>query len=212
MFPSTDQNSLWQLVKLNYMILLIYLFKPVRTFSSKLSVFSLKACGIKGIPLLSHIPSLFFPSSFPFDFMHLIFENLLKNLILLWTGKFKDMNQGSRSYKLAPHVWEAIGAATAASGSTIPSVYGVHPQNIAEDKSVCTADSWSFWALYLGPVLLKNRFLNHTYYNHFICLIKLINLCLQFEISTEDIAKIHAGFIKWVSSTYERHVPPPIFI
>ena len=31
-----------------------------------------KAYGIKGIPVLSHLPSLFFPLSFPFDFMHLI--------------------------------------------------------------------------------------------------------------------------------------------
>ena len=156
------------------------------------------------------------PLSYSITFLSLIisfrlyapyFENLLKNLILLWTGKFKDMNQGSGSYKLTPHIWEAIGAATAASGSTIPSMYGAHPQNIGEDKSACTADSSSFWALCLGPVLLKNRFLNHAYYNHFICLIKLINLCLQFEISMEDIAKIRAGFIKWVS-TYERHVPP----
>ena len=83
-----------------------------------------KACGIKGVPLLTHLMSLHFPLSFPLDFMHLIFENLIKNLILLWTGKFKDINEGSGSYELAPHVWEAIGAATAASGSTIPSVYG----------------------------------------------------------------------------------------
>ena len=163
-----------------------------------------KACGIKGVPLLSHLTSLLFPLSFPLDFMHLIFENLIKNLILLWTGKFKDINEGSGSYELAPHVWEAIGAATAASGSTIPSVYGARPQNVAEDKSACTADSWSFWALYLGPALLKNRFLNNTYYEHFIRLVKLINLCLQFEISKDEIEKIRVGFIEWVS-TYERH-------
>lgn len=50
--------------------------------------------------------------------MHLIYENLIKNLILLWTGKFKDINEGSGSHKLAPHVWEAIGAPTAASESS----------------------------------------------------------------------------------------------
>ena len=114
-----------------------------------------KSTGIKGIPLLSYLPSLFFPLSFPFDFMHLIFENLLKNLILLWTGKFKDLDQGSGDYILSPQVWEAIGEATAASGSTIPSVYGARPQNVAQDKSQINADSWSFWALYLAHVLLR---------------------------------------------------------
>ena len=57
-----------------------------------------KACGIKGIPVLSHLPSLFFPSSFPFNFMHLIWENLLPNLVLLWTGKFKGLDEGCESY------------------------------------------------------------------------------------------------------------------
>jgi thiol-disulfide isomerase/thioredoxin len=164
-----------------------------------------KACGIKGIPLLSHLSSLFFPTSFPLDFMHLIFENLIKNLVLLWTCKFKDVDAGSGSYELSPEVWEAIGEATAASGATIPSAYGARPQNVAQDKSACTADSWSFWALYLGPVLLRNRFRRDKYYDHFIELIKLINLCLQFEISHEDIETIRAGFITWVEG-YEKYV------
>ena len=72
----------------------------------------------------------------------------------LWTGKFKDLHQGTGDYVLSPQVWEAIGEATAASGSTIPSAYGAQPQNVTQDKSQINADSWSFWAMYLGPVLL----------------------------------------------------------
>jgi hypothetical protein len=119
-----------------------------------------KSTGIKGmiIPLLSYLPSLFFPVSFPFDFMHLIFENLIKNLVLLWTGSFKDLDEGSSDYVLSPRVWEAICEATAASGSTIPSAYGTCPQNVALDKSQISTDSWSFWTLYLGPVLLHGQF------------------------------------------------------
>jgi hypothetical protein len=49
-------------------------------------------CGIKGVPLLNSLCSLSFPTSFPYDFMHLIWTNLIPNLILLWTGKFKDLN------------------------------------------------------------------------------------------------------------------------
>jgi len=82
-----------------------------------------KACGIKGIPVLSHLPSLSFPSSFPFNFMHLIWENLLPNLVLLWTGKFKGLDEGGESYHLGPGVWEAIGEATKDLGSTIPAAY-----------------------------------------------------------------------------------------
>lgn len=162
-----------------------------------------KACGIKGIPLLSCLPSLSFPTSFPFDFMHLIYENLIKNLVLLWTGAFKDLDHSDMDYVLAPSVWEAIGEATATSGSTIPSAYGARPQNIASDKTYCTADMWSFWALYLGPVLLQRRFARQEYYDHFIKLVKLLNLCLQFSISRDEINDVRTGFQDWVTE-YER--------
>jgi hypothetical protein len=52
-------------------------FAPTATEEERLA----KTYGIKGIPLLSYLPSLSFPKSFPFDFMHLIYENLIKNLV-----------------------------------------------------------------------------------------------------------------------------------
>jgi hypothetical protein len=164
-----------------------------------------KSTGIKGILVLSYLASLFFPLSFLFDFMHLIFENLIKNLVLLWTGNFKDLDEGSGDYVLSPQVWEAIGEATATSGSTIPSAYGVRPQNVAQDKSQISADSWSFWTLYLRPVLLRGRFTSPRYYTHFVELVKLITLCLQFKITKEEIAQVRVGFQKWVE-TYEKCV------
>lgn len=174
-------------------------FAATEAESSRLS----KACGIKGIPLLSCLPSLFFPLSFPYDFMHLVYENLIKNLVLFWTGKFKDLDHAGASYVLAPSVWEAIGAATERSGSTIPGAYGARPQNVAESAGQCTADSWSFWALYIGPVLLQRRFTNKDYYKHFVELVKLINICLQFSISQGDIDTLRVGFNNWVVE-YER--------
>ena len=48
--------------------------------------------GIKGLPLISALSSLSFPTSFTYNFMHLIWANLIPNLILLWTGKFKDLD------------------------------------------------------------------------------------------------------------------------
>ncbi|RDB24679.1 hypothetical protein Hypma_008169 [Hypsizygus marmoreus] len=97
------------------------------------------AYGVKGIPLLLCLSSISFPQSFPCDFMHLIYENLIKNLVLLWTRNFKDLDEGTGSYELNPTVWKAIGAATAASSSTIPSAFGARPPNVTEDKTSCTA-------------------------------------------------------------------------
>jgi hypothetical protein len=159
--------------------------------------------GIKGVPILSHLDSLCFPLSFPYDFMHLIWENLLKNLILHWTGLYKGLDDGKESYELSKAVWKSISEYSDRSGSTTPSAYRVRVPNIAADGVSISAEMWSFWALYIGPVLLHRQFTEQTYYDHFICLIYLLNICLQFEITKDEIAELRQGFIKWVEDYEE---------
>ena len=158
-----------------------------------------KAYGINGISILFYLPPIIFPICFPYDFMHLIWENLIPNLVLLWTGNFKGLGPGTASYEIPKAVWEAIGEATAAAGSTIPSVYGCRVPSIAKDQSQYTAEMWSFWTLYLGPVVLRRRFQRPKYYDHFINLVCLLNTCLKFEITEDDIKQIRVGFMEWVN-------------
>ena len=135
--------------------------------------------------------------------MHLIWENLIKNLIKLWSSEFKGLDTGDGTYRFSKTTWEAIGAATASSGGTIPSAYGVRVPDIAGDGVFLSAEMLSFWTLYLGPVLLYCWFEDETYYNHFVELVRLLNICLQFEITTKDLDEIQVGFINWVNE-YER--------
>jgi len=79
---------------------------------------------IKGIPLLSSLTSLSFPASFPYDFMHFIWANLIPNLILLWTEEFKDLEHQDEDYLLLKSAWKAVGAVTAAVGDTVPASFG----------------------------------------------------------------------------------------
>ncbi|KAJ7017125.1 hypothetical protein C8F04DRAFT_1338084 [Mycena alexandri] len=130
--------------------------------------------------------------------MHLIWENLMKNLTLLWTGEFKGMDEGDGEYELTKALWEAIAASTASASDTIPSAYGSRIPNIAKDRPNVSAEMWSFWTLYLGPVLLRRKFRNVKYYRHFIKLVRLLNICLQFEITTDEIEEVRQGFISWV--------------
>jgi hypothetical protein len=142
-----------------------------------------KKCGIKGVPLLACLPSMALPQSFPLDFMHLIYENLFKNLLLLWTSNFKLVDHNRQPYVTKPAVWEAIGKATAQAAKCIPSAFGPRLQNIAEEHFQYTADALVFWHLYLGPVYLQRQFEDEAYFDHFIELIRLVHLCIQFEIS-----------------------------
>ena len=50
-----------------------------------------KKYGIKGRCILASIPAISFPESFPFNFMHLIWENLIPNLISFWFCTFRKM-------------------------------------------------------------------------------------------------------------------------
>ena len=137
--------------------------------------------------------------------MHLIWENLMKNLFALWSGTYKDLDEGSGSYEFLPDVWEAIGKASAASGDSVPYVFGPRPPNIASDKISWTAETRSFWTLYMAPALLRGRFRHQKYYDHFIKLVQLLHTCLQFEITDAEVTSLRTGFASWVK-TYEECV------
>ena len=161
--------------------------------------------GINGVPLLSILGSLDLPLSTGYEFMHLIFENIVPNLALLWSGSFKNLDS-TQPFVFNKTVWDAIGVAAAASRATMPSSYGAGVFNIATDRSYFSAETWSQWALFVGPVVLNGRFSNKKYYTHFCKLVELINLCLRYEFSRDDISKIRSGFISWVQK-YEKCVP-----
>ncbi|KAH9893975.1 hypothetical protein C8Q73DRAFT_745629 [Cubamyces lactineus] len=97
--------------------------------------------GIKGVSALSVLSLLSFPQSFPYDFIHLLWENVVKNLMQLWTGTYKDLNEGNEQYQLATALWEET-------------VFGPQPPNVASDNTSWMADT--------------RRFLQNKYYGHFI--------------------------------------------
>ena len=162
-----------------------------------------KQYGIKGISILSSISSLSFPSSFPFDFMHLIWENLIPNLILFWTGKFKDLDHQDKGYVIAPHIWNAVREATAACGATIPAAFRASVPNIVTKQSQMSAEMYSNWTLYIAPIMLCGRFKENKYYAHFMLLVKVIKLCLAFELDETTLNEINEGFKSWVQEYEE---------
>ncbi|KAI0084430.1 hypothetical protein BDY19DRAFT_987551 [Irpex rosettiformis] len=135
--------------------------------------------------------------------MHLIWENVVKNLMLLWSGDYKGLSSGKESYEFSSSLWEAIGLASADSGSTIPSCFGPRSPNVASEKVSWTADSRSFWTLFVAPIVLKGRFMHDKYYAHFVDFVQLINKCLQYELRRSEVAEIKAGFVCWVKKYEE---------
>jgi hypothetical protein len=135
-----------------------------------------KEYGIKGVPLLSLLSSLSFPTSFPYDFMHLIWENVVKNLFELWTGNHKGLGTGKGDYKISPEDFKEIGKLSEAAGASIPYVFGPCPPNVAGDSVPWTANLRLFWTMHMAPQLLKKR-LRDPYYGHFLELVRLLAIC-----------------------------------
>jgi len=143
--------------------------------------------------------------SFPYNFMHLIWANLIPNLIRFWTGEFKKISHDNEGYVLALTVWEAIGEATMKAGKTIPAAFGARVLNIASEKVQMIAETHSIWTLYIAPTLLKGRFVHPQYYKHFMELVQLLTLCLEFKITQDQVNDLERGFQSWVQK-YERYV------
>ena len=104
-----------------------------------------------------------------------------------------------------PTVWKAIGEATYNAGKTIPAAFGSRVPNLASEKAHMTVDTYSIWTLYFAPTLLKGWFQYQKYYKHFIQLIELLMVCLEFEISQVDLDNLETGFQSWVMD-YEQYV------
>ncbi|KAG8988522.1 hypothetical protein FRB90_002697, partial [Tulasnella sp. 427] len=66
------------------------------------------ATGVKGMPVLAELSSLRFPQSFPYDFMHAVWENIIKTLANLWCGDYKKLDDGKEEYSFSKSVWSAI--------------------------------------------------------------------------------------------------------
>lgn len=156
-----------------------------------------RECGIKGESIFYKLPTIEFPLSFPTDFMHLIFENVLQTLVSLFGGDVKGMEQDV--FVIPKKKWEDLGRATAACGASIPSCFGSRPPNFVENRQRCTADSWSFWLLYLAPILLDDC-LPSAHYRHFVRFSELVGECLQFEMPKERLPGLRRDFAEWVQN------------
>jgi hypothetical protein len=161
--------------------------------------------GINSLSPLARVSSLDFPGSFPHDFMHAMFENVVPMLIDLWTrgGKWDTFGSDNEDYHLPARVWAQIGQACADSGDTIPSAFGCRVPNLAEHRAHATSESMCLFATHIGPAVLRDRFRYPRFYKHFIRLVHLINACLAFEITREGIQEVRAGFAQWVTD-FER--------
>jgi hypothetical protein len=158
-----------------------------------------KATGINGLPVLATLSSLSFPDSFGHDLMHLIPENIIKNLLSLWTGDFKGLDEGTGEYQLQSAVIEQVGNACTIAGDTTPAAFGARVPNLATQRHYFTAESYTLFTTLLGPVVLRDRFAKPKYYKHFLELVSIFNDCLKLTIDRDYVdVELRKRIMKWV--------------
>ena len=156
------------------------------------------------MPAIGRVGSLDYGRGVPWDFMHLLFENVVQNLVKLWMGKFKGLNDGSGDFTIPKAIWKKIGDETVAAMKQIPAAFVRLLGNLAEDQTTYNAEGWGFWFMYIGPALLKGR-LSDKYYKHYILLVDIMKTCIQFTISQDQLKTLGADIVTWVTG-YERYV------
>ncbi|KAJ7131013.1 hypothetical protein C8R44DRAFT_613173 [Mycena epipterygia] len=131
--------------------------------------------------------------------MHLIPENIVKNLLALWTGKFKGLDEGIGEYELQPATITQVGNACVAAGDTTPAAFGARVPNLATQQHYFTAESYTLFATLFGPVVLRDRFAKPKYYKHFMELICIFNDCLNLTIDRDYVDNdLRTRIAKWV--------------
>jgi hypothetical protein len=172
-------------------------------------------CGINARSVFARLKSIDLASCAPYDIMHLLFENLVPNMIKHWTGVFKGLDEGTGDYKLSNEHWAEIGKLTAKAARTIPSAFVGTLPNIAEDGNLYKAEAYSFWFQFVAPIVLENRLPNQyyqcvslldilyfdanlTYLRHFMLMREIFIWCLEFEITDEQIDELEIMINRWV--------------
>ncbi|CAE6335057.1 unnamed protein product [Rhizoctonia solani] len=143
---------------------LIILFGDIPAISKLLMMKGHNAAfGLNSRPVFSRLKSIDLANCAPYDTMHLLFENLVPNMIRHWTGNFKGICQGTKGYEIKLEDWEEIGKLTTKAAKTILSAFVGTLPNIAQNSHLYKAEAYAFWFQYIALILLEGR-LQDKYY------------------------------------------------
>lgn len=144
--------------------------------------------------------------------MHILLENIMKELLGIWEGKYKasmitgtaDGRLGTATgedYVIPKTFWDDMDREVSASNTTIPSQMARRMESITK-RGYWTAESYSYLLIHLGPIILKGR-LASPYYAHFVKLSHLSKLLTKMELNMEEVDTIDRGLVGWVQEFEE---------
>ncbi|KAJ9111247.1 hypothetical protein QFC22_006547 [Naganishia vaughanmartiniae] len=167
-----------------------------------------KEKGINDQSVLSLVGSINFPWSFSADVMHILYENIMKELLGLWDGTYKaSMITGTADgrlgqvpgerYVVSQAHWNQMDKEVSSSNATVPAEMARRLGSISK-RGYWTAETYSYFLAHLGPIVMRGR-LSKVYYDHFVDLSRITNIICKLEITNDEIAEIRSGLVEWVT-------------
>lgn len=119
-------------------------------------------------------------------------------LVALWKGSYKDLAPGNRGYVWPVAVQEIIGKELAAANYTVPTAFGRKIRDLFIDSDQWTGENWSMFLLYTGPTLLRARFEDDAFYEHFMLLSRCWERLLRRNMTGQDLKILDAELKRFV--------------
>ncbi|QRV96382.1 Transposase family Tnp2 protein [Ceratobasidium sp. AG-Ba] len=157
--------------------------------------------GLNARPIFHRLGSIDLSCCAPYELMHLLFENLVPNMVMHWKGRFKDI-PADAAYLISDNDWEVIGRQSAEATRTIPGHFVGTIPDIHVDMGLYKAEAYAFWFMYLAPILLKDK-LAQEYYEHFLLVREIIIWSIDLEITLARVDELERKIFDWVEN-YER--------
>jgi hypothetical protein len=147
--------------------------------------------------------------------MHVLCENVMPQLLSLWQGNYKTAQtlgdakaRHQDGFVLSKKTWATITKEIASSNRTTPARTAPRVGNITK-KSFWTAETYSYFLMFLGPVVLRGR-LPAPYYAHFVLLSEIAKQITSQEISVEELTMLDRQIVSWVKA-FEKYVVEPLY-
>jgi Transposase family tnp2 len=159
--------------------------------------------GVKAVSPFTHLPTIKFPDSLPFDIMHLVFLNFVRDLCALFNGSyFKKAAFNKHSSSLSAQEWTAFGADM--SNIESPTSWGRPPRDISKYIGSFKAEDFNNFLLYYLLPLIHRRVPTNT----FTALrrwVLLITTATSIEIRYTEMDLIESQlrlFMTWFYNTF----------
>lgn len=140
--------------------------------------------------------------------MHVLYENITPQLLQLWQGTYKTSQtlgnakaKHEDAFVLSKATWETMCREVELSNHTTAAQAAPSVGHLLT-KTHWTAETHSYFLMFLGPILLRHR-LPDRYYDHFVLLSEIAKKVTLQEIGLDQLPSLKSDIVRWVQG-FER--------